>query len=85
MPRELPVMSQTWEPVPGAVMIVPFAGGRMTLLAVDSRQNGVNSRSLKPSAPGMRSATLGEMALVLSFPPFRLDMAEQQLWRDGTE
>src|SRR5712672_4208645 len=25
------------------------------------------------------------MALVLSFPPFRLDMAEERLWRDGTE
>ena len=24
-------------------------------------------------------------ALVLSFPPFRLDVADERLWKDGTE
>src|SRR5258708_19939640 len=45
------------------------------------------TRSLRGGRFADRSAILANAMLcpVLSFPPFRLDVADERLWRDGTE
>jgi len=45
------------------------------------------TRSLRAGRLADRSAILANAMLrpVLSFSPFRLDVADERLWRDGTE